>query len=169
MFDVDRLSRISPHAAFCTIALLLAFLSGGCSDKKPTDPEPKPPIKTWSRTYMDLVGESTVILETENGYLVVGGYGYRTPGQYLFAEVDTDGNLLWYKTYGPWGEDYIYDVVKTPYGYLAAGISDPTLTEAYKLWLVAVDRSGNLLWEKRSGFGYTVFWVRSIVESGDGG
>jgi hypothetical protein len=151
--------------------MVVAMIAGSCS--KSTDPPPPPPpekpVLTWERTYDGLQGQPYAIIESENGYLFTGSYPWNQPGDFLFAEIDTAGELLWYQTHGNYEHQEAMDVVRTPNGYLAVGISGFDYPDSYRLMMVAVDNAGNKLWEKNSHYGYCWLEGRAVTTCDDGG
>lgn len=86
------------------------------------------------------------------------------------------GNIVWEKVVGGSWADYIYGVVANPdgYVYLAAGSSSPisfdrtsTPIGSYDLWLVKMDISGNIAWDRSYGGTWDDF-PRSIACAANG-
>lgn len=81
---------------------------------------------------------------------------------------DQYGNMLWNKQYGGRQSDYLYSIAKSSDGnYVLAGLSnsDTIYQEASHgssdYWVIKIDQSGNLLWNKLYGgssmeWGYTI-------------
>ena len=107
------------------------------------------------------------VLQAHDGnYLLVGSSESsdfdisNTNGSYdvWVLKIDTQGNLLWEKSFGGSGIDNGYAATKTTDGnYLIAGtaISSDGLVSNPKgnsdIWMLKIDESGNLLWEKSFG------------------
>ncbi len=95
----------------------------------------------------------SIVRSSDGGYLIAG-YATAPPlgpvsiyGVYM-VKTDESGNILWTKTYGGWGYDFCYSVVKAfDGGYAAVGYttSDPYSKggESY-VYVVKTDASGNV-------------------------
>jgi hypothetical protein len=113
--------------------------------------------EVWSRTWDAGTTNSYGLVETADGnYLVCGSYSpyedmERAKADFLFIEVDPQGNELWTRTFGEPGEVDHGAVLAgtTDGGYVAAG----ELVEDYYAWdadikLVKIDENGQVLWER---------------------
>ena len=76
------------------------------------------------------------------------------------VKTDQDGNLLWEKTLGGYGQEGVFSVRQIPGGNLyLAGITNSrvngevsqTSRGGYDYWLVLLDKAGTKLWDKRFG------------------
>jgi Secretion system C-terminal sorting domain len=109
----------------------------------------------------------SVIQSPDSGYLVAG-YTLSTDGDvtgnhglydYWVIKLDGGGNLLWQKCFGGTGSDYAAeDIEMTPdSGFLVIGGSNSTDGDVtgnigdYDFWLVKMDATGTLTWEKSFG------------------
>ena len=109
----------------------------------------------WSKTYSfadDWTGWSVV----EDSGFVVSGYIFRDHPFPLLFKCDYNGNLIWYKIYddssqSPRGE--IYRMLKTEDGYILCGNSIHPMSGSYnfRVLLMKVDKSGEILWLKEYG------------------
>jgi hypothetical protein len=123
-------------------------------------------------------------LETSDGGYLVAGYTYSNDGNvsgnhgnsdYWVVKTDTAGNLLWQKCFGGSDFDYAHSVIETSDGgYLVAGYSysndgNVSGNQGYSdYWIVKLDSSGNLLWEKSLG-GSDDDQSYSVIQTSDGG
>jgi len=123
------------------------------------------------------------IVETSDGNIVVGGYSTSTnltgnPSRgsldaYLI-KLDTDGNVIWEKTFGGSGFESLDEIrASANGGIIAAGYSASTdLTVINKgnfdYWLFQIDKDGNQIWENTYG-GSGLDAVRSMAITADGG
>jgi hypothetical protein len=122
----------------------------------------------WQRNYGGTSEDNgyAVIETTDGGYLVVGEAfsvngdvtNSRGNGDYWVIKLSSNGDLIWEKALGGSYLDRANDVVETPDGgYMIAGsVSsvDGDITNApggYDIWLVKLDPSGLLEWEKPYG------------------
>lgn len=115
---------------------------------------------------------------TDNG-MILGGWTYSSDGDipenkgqtdFWVLKLDENGNKEWSKTYGGSDYDDASDIIQTTGGgYLIAGntsSNDGDVTELNgetAAWLVKLDSSGNLEWQKTYGTG---FWqgATAIIE-----
>jgi hypothetical protein len=142
--------------------------------------------KMWQKAYGASFNETAndIISTSDGGYLIVGSTQGRDEGNVTgfkgvqdlwLLKIDAQGNLLWQRTYGGTGWEEGYGIVKTTDGnYIIVGstqskdgdvVSNHLLDE---LWLIKVDNSGNLIWQKTYG-GSGFDGGRSITKSLDGG
>ncbi|WBV61945.1 T9SS type A sorting domain-containing protein [Chryseobacterium camelliae] len=121
---------------------------------------------------------------TDNGYIVSGTTtstnGNITfnngQGDYWIIKLNATGNLQWQKTFGGPNYDQAYSITQSSdESYLAAGYIStlPGTTEsptpaASQYWLVKIDYSGNLLWQKDYG-GNQYETAHSVIPTIDGG
>lgn len=129
------------------------------------------------------------IIETTDGGYLLGGYsssgisGDKTEASlgytdYWVVKLDGSGNIDWQNTIGGIeGEDYIYTVIQTTDGgYMLGGISTSGIsgdkTEisqgAADYWVVKLDGSGNIEWQKTIG-GDSDDFLFSLMQTMDGG
>lgn len=143
---------------------------------------------TWQKTYGGNQPEfDTYIVETTDGYFV-GGYsdsgvnGDKTVpsnGQRDFwaLKLDASGNIVWQKAFGGNLVDRPQAAFQTSDGgYIMAGFSNSGIsgdkTEASRggndYWLIKMDSSGNLQWDRTYG-GNDSDVFRNMVQASDGG
>jgi hypothetical protein len=139
-----------------------------CSSNESENPnrENSISIKTFGGTNNE--GANSVINTTEGGFAVLG-YAQSTDGDvsgktnasydYWVLKFDANANLQWNKTFGGNDNDRGKDLVQTSDGgYAVLGFStssDLDVSEnagAQDYWMVKLDASGNILWEKSLGF-----------------
>ena len=101
--------------------------------------------------------KASSILDTGDGYLIVGSTSSYGKGNYdmLVIKTDKEGKQLWQKTYGQFYNKYGYSAEKTEKGYLIKGtIQDcPNNTDINRkcrtnVWFVQVDKNGKELFNK---------------------
>lgn len=95
-------------------------------------------------------------------------------GEFWAVKTDQNGNEKWSHYYGGTDNDRAYDVVQTPDGgFMMVGNSesdDFDITNplgSYDYWVVKIDSSGNLLWQKNYG-GSGIEIAYSITRTIDG-
>ena len=112
------------------------------------------------------------VLETNDGGYIIAGktesYGAGGSDVYLI-KTDTNGNMLWQKSYGGSRIDEGRSVAQTSDGgYIIVGYSDSRRINDFDVYLVKTDANGNMLWQKTydGGF-YDRGW--SVAQTSDGG
>ncbi|MBR9915519.1 MAG: T9SS type A sorting domain-containing protein [Algicola sp.] len=120
---------------------------------------------------------------TDNGYIVLG-YSYSNDedvsGNHGLEDIwviklDSNGNIQWGKSLGGSQHDRAYSIIQMVDGnYLVAGYSDSndgdvtTNQGSYDGWLIKLDTSGNIIWQKSvGGSSFDIF--RSVIQTTDGG
>ena len=112
-----------------------------------------PPDTEWTRTYgsaFDDYGYS-IYTTMDKGYIIAGALGSAHLGYFdaLLLKTDSLGNTIWVDTLGdPSYPEKVYSVIQTgDSGFVSVGYyNSPS-----DVWLIKIDKSGNLLWQK--GFG----------------
>lgn len=145
----------------------------------------------WENSFGSPFNEdmNSVTMASDGGY-IVGGSAYGTGGDITLHHGHNDeydiwvfklsraGELLWQKTLGGTGRDYEQDVHATPdNGCLVAGYSTSNDidvsghhgdTTTYDAWVVKLDSSGTLQWQRSVG-GTQLDGASGIIPTRDGG
>jgi len=140
----------------------------------------------WSKTFGGSQNDiAHSVIQTQDNHLVVFGYTGSSDGDivdktndaydYWLIKLDLEGNLIWSKTYGGSGEDKGEKVIETSDGGFAiVGFSKSSDGDAsnnegfHDNWILKLDGSGNILWEKSFGFaGHDHAY--SVLQTNDGG
>ncbi len=112
------------------------------------------------------------IQETSDGGYIVAGYTFSYgSGSYDFwvLKLDGSGNTEWQKTYGGSSEDRGNSIEATSDGgYIVAGYSNSYGSGSYDFWVLKLDGSGNVEWQKAYGDSVSDY-AYSIQETSDGG
>lgn len=112
-------------------------------------------VKEWSKTYGgSQEDEGTCVQQTEDGgYVIAGMTGSYGAGRYdaWVIRTDPDGTELWNRTFGATWYDYANGVVQTPDGGFVVTGEYFTSERGSDLWLLKVDQSGSLVWERKFG------------------
>ncbi len=104
----------------------------------------------WTKTYGGTDNDygNDVRQASDGGYIISGitaSFGAGASDVYLI-KTDTNGNVLWTKTYGGTGNDYAYSVGQTmDEGYVMAGATNSFLTanDNSDVYLIKTDANGN--------------------------
>ncbi|MFA6551337.1 MAG: hypothetical protein WCV41_02285 [Patescibacteria group bacterium] len=127
----------------------------------------------WAKTFGGAgYDQAYAVRQTsDNGYIVAGvadSFGAGFADVYVI-KTDTDGNLLWQKTFGGADSDCAYAVQQTSDGgYIIAGLTDSFGAGKSDAYLVKTDTDGSPLWQKTFG-GAGVDDADSVQQTSDGG
>jgi hypothetical protein len=119
----------------------------------------------WQKSYGQ--GSANAILETTDGYIVTGStYSFGAGGSDLLVlKLDASGAVLWQKAYGGTGADWGGSILQTADGgYVAAGQHESG-AGAYDFWVLRVDASGSIVWQKSYGRG-GAHSIRQTLDNG---
>ncbi|MGD6808252.1 MAG: PQQ-binding-like beta-propeller repeat protein [Candidatus Bathyarchaeia archaeon] len=112
----------------------------------------------WSKIYTDSQGEGNCVIATSDGCFVIAG---SSKGHFLLAKADSNGELLWTRTYQTGEANCV--VQTSDGGYALAGSGEVNF--------IKTDASGNLQWSKN--YVNTVlnmtFRVNSVIQAFDDG
>jgi hypothetical protein len=139
----------------------------------------------WEQNYGGSNNESCKsIKETSNGEFVIAGtassYDHDVTGLHgdsdiWIIKIDTDGMLLFAKTFGGSADEYGEDIKETiDGGFIVAGSSYSNnfdLDDNYgenDVWVLKLDSIGELEWQKNLG-GSSFDYANSIIQTDDGG
>lgn len=112
---------------------------------------------TWHKTYGGENWDSAASIQPtiDGGFIVAGSTGSFGNGMRDFwvLRLDGSGNVEWQKTYGGRGEDFASSIRPTRDGGLivAGGTGSFGSTWGWKIWILKLDESGNVLWQKAYG------------------
>ncbi|MCJ7934651.1 MAG: T9SS type A sorting domain-containing protein [Chryseobacterium sp.] len=118
-----------------------------------------PPTLLWQKVMLTGNNDRVVdIVETsDSGYIVIGSTD-TSPGALPDCRVtrfDSNGNIVWDKTFGGTGREFCGKIIKTNDGnYLIMGSSTSTNgtvgphPDTNLIWVYKIDGAGNLLWTK---------------------
>jgi hypothetical protein len=108
---------------------------------------------------------------SDGGYVVAGftqSFGAGGWDMYV-VKLDSSGNVVWTKTIGGSSDDYAYSIIQSSDGgYVVAGQTRSFGAGWDDIYVVKLDRSGNVLWTKTIG-GSSFDGAFSIIQSSDGG
>ena len=128
--------------------------------------------------------EAHSIQRTSDGGYVVAGYTSSNDGDvsgnhggkdFWVIKLDSDGNIIWQRTFGGSNDDEAYSVQQTSDGgYIVAGYTgsndgDVRGNHGYKdFWVIKLDENGDMQWQKALG-GSSDDEAYSIQQTSDGG
>lgn len=127
----------------------------------------------WDKLYGgELDDEAAAIVQTGDGGYVIAGTTYSFgagSADFWLIKTDTDGNVEWNQTYGGPGYDAANAMVQTgDGGYAIAGQTYSFGAGNSDCWLVKVDSSGSLQWNRTYGT-TTDDESTSVIQTSDGG
>ena len=126
--------------------------------------------KQWDKTFGgSQFDEFTAVIETSDGYVLVGNNSSRGSGKqdgYLL-KTDKTGNKTWEKSFGGSDDDSINDIIQTNEGgYMIIGFTKSG--SDYNGWVVKTNAQGTEVWNKKYG-GSKEDLFSSIIKTSDGG
>jgi len=109
----------------------------------------------WSRTFGSADDDGAYSLAIDDsGYVIVAGYTTSDPyrdGYLLKVDADT-GSLVWSRIYGGAVNDEIYAVAVDGNGdYVLAGRTNSPSGGYFDVWMMKVNQSGDIIWERIYG------------------
>ena len=127
--------------------------------------------RVWERTYGGNKDDtiSSLIQTTDGGYVVAGYTKSKGAGgdDFWILNLDSQGNMLWDKTFGGSGDDVAISIIQTnDGGYALVGLTTSKGAGGYDAWLLKLDNQGNKLWDKTFG-GDSDDYVLSLIQNDD--
>jgi hypothetical protein len=128
---------------------------------------------TWEKAYGGTENDDTSFVRqtADGGYIVTGWtYSFGAGNRDIWVlKLDSAGNIAWQKAYGGAASDYAYSVQQTSEGgYVVAGGTYSFGKGQNDAWLLKLDASGNVAWEKTYGGpgGDTAYAVQPTSDGG---
>jgi len=124
----------------------------------------------WTKTYGGTDNDiCRKIIATSTDDLIMCGetfsYG-KGENDLLLVKVDEDGNQLMYKDYGYSESEMVFDVIETSDGNLLITGASGHFSDKRDLWLIKMDKEGNLIWDKNYGANDDNDWGFKVLEFG---
>lgn len=113
----------------------------------------------------------SIIQTADNNYVIAGAAYSFGAGNYDFyiVKLNSNGNLIWNKTYGGPASDFAYSVIETSDGgYAIAGYTSSFNTQYGGMLIMKIDTSGGLKWAKTIDGPY-YDGATCIIQTTDGG
>jgi hypothetical protein len=127
----------------------------------------------WDKTFGGSENDEaySIIQTNDGGYTIAGFTVLEDTGDRDFwvIKLDKDGNKVWDKTLGGTSEDWANSIIQTEdRGYAVAGWTKSMGAGKTDVWIVKLDKRGNLVWDKIFG-GSENDEAHSIIQTDDGG
>ena len=129
---------------------------------------------SWQKTYGGSGYEYAYSIQqtSDGGYIVAGdtsSFGAGDDDMWIL-KLDQDGTVSWQKTYGGVsGDDHAHSIQQTTDGgYIVAGYTDVLWGWRSDMWILKLDQTGNVSWQKTYG-GTDFDEAYSIQQTSDGG
>ncbi|MFI5218551.1 MAG: T9SS type A sorting domain-containing protein [Bacteroidia bacterium] len=129
---------------------------------------------SWTKTIGGTGSETglSVMQTTDGGYIIIG-YSDNFSGtlnDIYLVKTDSDGNVLWAKTFGGTGNEYGLAVQQTnDGGYMIAGWTNSFGNGNENVYLIKTNASGDTLWSKAYNAGVNDSRGYSFRQTNDGG
>ncbi len=127
----------------------------------------------WQRIYPAQGSTARSVRQTSDGGFIVVGQVLNSAvfltSDYLVMRLDSDGNILWQKSYGA-GADHVPNAVRqtSDGGFIIAGkTNSPPASGHYSPWLLKLDANGNISWSKVYSFPFAD--AVSVEQTSQGG
>lgn len=142
------------------------------------------PTIQWENTYGGTSNETArcIIQTLDGGYIVAGGTSSNDGDVTInqggtdcwLVKLDINGNKEWEKTYGGSGDEFVFSVTQmADSGYVLFATTNSTdgdISNALgspDMWVIRVDKLGNIIWEKTyGGTGTDYLWKAINVSNG---
>ena len=123
----------------------------------------------WQRTYREAVGGlayPTIQQTADGGYVIAT----TSSADVWVLKLDASGNVVWQKTYGGPSYDQGNSIRQTADGgYIVAGTTASFGAGGYDVWLLRLDGSGGITWQKTYGGVSGDYTYGSVAEIAGGG
>jgi len=127
----------------------------------------------WDKTFGGSENdEARSIIQTDDGGYVVAGFTVSEDTgdrDIWIIKLDKEGNKVWDRTFGGTSEDWANSIIQNKNGdYIVAGWTKSMGAGKTDVWIVKLDKRGNLIWDKTFG-GSENDEAHSIIQTEDGG
>ncbi len=123
----------------------------------------------WQKTYTTPSGINSILATSDGGYITAGNFLAQGRGfDGWVMKLNGQGDIQWQKTYGGSQYDLFNSIIATGNGnYMVSGYSSSFSAGEWDVWVLALDGSGNILWQKVYG-GSADSVAYPLVRSSDG-
>jgi len=106
----------------------------------------------------------------DDGY-IISALTFSFPSyDFWIIRLDSSGNVVWQKLYGGPNDDLVYSVnLTSDGGFIVSGATDSFGTGLYDIWVLKLDSSGTVQWQKTYGAPNTDEYSIGTQETTDGG
>jgi uncharacterized delta-60 repeat protein len=127
----------------------------------------------WQKTYGGgFYDDASSVQQTSDGGYIVAGetWSFSATGYDVWVlKLDASGDVVWQKTYGGGRDDGAWSIQQTSDGgYIVAGSTSSFGAGYSDFWVLKLDASGNVQWQKTYGGGGGD-WLHAIQQTSDGG
>jgi hypothetical protein len=129
--------------------------------------------KVWEKTFGGPQEDwANAVRQTQDGGFIVAGYtksSGKGNADAWVIKLDGSGNKVWEKTFGGVGEDVANAVRQTKDGgYIVAGYKGYQDRADVDVWVIRLDGSGNIVWEKTFGGFQQDDVASAVLETSEG-
>jgi len=91
------------------------------------------------------------------------------PVKLWVIKLDKQGNIVWDRTYGGSEDDFLWSLIQTiDGGYAGAGVTESKGAGGEDLWVIKLDKQGNIVWDRTYGGSQDDF-TNALIQTIDGG
>ena len=114
-------------------------------------------------------GANSIVPLSDGGFAIAGHTDSKGSSDIWLLRLDGSGNIVWDKTFGGSEGDYARSIVSlSDGGFAIAGRTSSKGAGGGDMWLLRLDGSGNIVWDRTFG-GSKNDYATSIVSLSDGG
>ena len=112
-----------------------------------------PPYVDYGFSLVENQQKEFILAGTENGFYNPTQTDFLThDADILLVKTDSNGEQIWYKTFGGNAHDWAKDIIAAPDGgYLVSGSTESYGAGSFDVFLMKIDEDGNKLWMKTYG------------------
>ena len=127
----------------------------------------------WDKTFGGSENDEaySIFQTNDGGYAIAGFTVLEDTGDrdIWVIKLDKEGNKVWDRTFGGTSEDWANSIIQNKNGdYIVAGWTKSMGAGKTDVWIVKLDKRGNLIWDKTFG-GSENDEAHSIIQTNDGG
>lgn len=129
----------------------------------------------WQKTYGGTGDDQANAVQqtVDGGYIVAGSTTSFGPSKDAWVfKLDSNGAVVWQKTYGGAVTEYAYSIQQTSDGgYVVAGVTNSSGVGSGDAWVFKLDANGEVLWQNTYGNSNSLMtdYARVVKQTADGG